>query len=75
LRAVDLGRQKGLFPDVEVKQELGVWKQSGQAIESAQRLIGTVKMLVQSDQVHGRLGGRLGGIKDFTGSPVTVFVT
>jgi hypothetical protein len=46
LRSLDLGRQERFFPDIEVKEELGVRKQGGQAIESAQRLIGTVKMLL-----------------------------
>jgi len=45
LRSLDLGRQQRFFLDVEVK-ELGVRKQGGQAIESAQRLVGTVKMLI-----------------------------
>ena len=61
LRALDLGREQCLFPDIHVEEQVGVRQDRGHAIEPAEREIGIIQQAVEpvhADRRRRRQGRR-----------------
>lgn len=58
MSSLDLGRQHGFLANVCVQQKGKVWKQRGEPVEPADRLVGLFQKQLQPVEPHGRNRGQ-----------------